>query len=145
VPEEAHMNVPRRHAVKHDLHALDVTSARWPKHDLASGFKLNDPFFLEEVAMAATYPVGRRHKRLSLRLIEKTLAKIRMRDLDRGQVKRVGCRCIFGLDRRMGIADMAKRQQPWWWRSEALGQVAVTLFAAVVAAYLARLLMLYFP
>ena len=47
----------------------------------------------------------------------------------------------------MGIGDghMAKRQQPWWWRSEALGQVAVTLFAAVVAAYLARLLMLYFP
>jgi hypothetical protein len=41
---------------------------------------------------------------------------------------------------------MAKRQQPpWWWRSEALGQVAVTLFAAVVATYLARLLMLYFP
>jgi hypothetical protein len=32
-----------------------------------------------------------------------------------------------------------------WWRSEALGQVAVTLFAAVVATYLARLLMLYFP
>jgi hypothetical protein len=51
---------------------------------------------------------------------------------------------IFGLDRGLEIGDMAKRQQPWWWRSEALGQVAVTLFAAV-AAYLARLLMLYFP
>jgi hypothetical protein len=38
-----------------------------------------------------------------------------------------------------------QRQQPWWWRSEALGQVALTLFAAVVATYLARLLMLYFP
>jgi hypothetical protein len=40
---------------------------------------------------------------------------------------------------------MAKRQQPWWWRSEALGQVAGALFAALVAAYLARLLMLYLP
>jgi hypothetical protein len=38
---------------------------------------------------------------------------------------------------------MAKRQQPWWWRSEALGQVAVMLLAAVVAVYLARLLMSY--
>jgi hypothetical protein len=39
---------------------------------------------------------------------------------------------------------MAKRQRPpWWWRSEALGQVAVMLLAAVVAVYLARLLMSY--
>jgi hypothetical protein len=52
---------------------------------------------------------------------------------------------IFGLDRGMGIGDMAKRQQPWWWRSEALGHMAGALFAAVVAVYLARLLMLYFP
>jgi fructose-specific phosphotransferase system IIC component len=52
---------------------------------------------------------------------------------------------IFGLEKGMGWSQMAKRQQPWWWRSEALGQVAVTLFAAVAAAYLARLLMLYLP
>jgi hypothetical protein len=39
---------------------------------------------------------------------------------------------------------MAQRHQPpWWWRSEVLGQVAMALFAAVVAAYLARLLMSY--
>jgi hypothetical protein len=39
---------------------------------------------------------------------------------------------------------MAKRhQRPWWWRTEVLGQVAVTLFAEVVATYLARLLMTY--
>jgi hypothetical protein len=43
------------------------------------------------------------------------------------------------------LGGMAKRQQPWWWRSEALGQVAVALFAAVVAAHLARLPILYFP
>jgi hypothetical protein len=40
--------------MKHDLHALDVTSARWPEHDLASGFELNDPFLLDEVALSAT-------------------------------------------------------------------------------------------
>jgi hypothetical protein len=38
-----------------------------------------------------------------------------------------------------------RRQPPWWWRGEALEQVAVTLFAAVIATYLTRLLMLYFP
>jgi hypothetical protein len=39
---------------------------------------------------------------------------------------------------------MAQRQQlPWWRRSEVLGQVAVMLLAAVVATYLARLLMSY--
>jgi hypothetical protein len=39
---------------------------------------------------------------------------------------------------------MAQRHQPpWWWRTEVLGQVAVTLFAAVVATYVARLLMTY--
>jgi len=39
---------------------------------------------------------------------------------------------------------MAQRQQPpWWWRSEVLGQMAAMLFAIVVAAYLARLLMPY--
>src|SRR4029079_19592054 len=79
------MNVLRRHAVEHDLHALCVASARWPKHALASGFELNDPFLLDEEARAASSPVGRGHKRLSLGLIEKTLAKIRMRDLDQGQ------------------------------------------------------------
>jgi hypothetical protein len=36
-----------------------------------------------------------------------------------------------------------RRQQPWWLRTEALGQVAMTLFVAVVAVYLARLLMTY--
>jgi hypothetical protein len=30
---------------------------------------------------------------------------------------------------------------PWWWRSEVLRRMAVTLLAAVVATYLARLLM----
>jgi hypothetical protein len=39
---------------------------------------------------------------------------------------------------------MAKRrQQPWWWRTEVLGQMAGMLFAMVVATYLARLLMPY--
>jgi hypothetical protein len=39
---------------------------------------------------------------------------------------------------------MAQRYQPpWWWRTEVLGQVAMTLFAAVVSVYLARLLMTY--
>jgi hypothetical protein len=39
---------------------------------------------------------------------------------------------------------VAQRQlPPWWWRSEALGQVAMTLLAAVVATYLARLLTTY--
>ena len=43
-------------------------------------------------------------------------------------------------------AQMAQRQQPpWWWRSEMLGQVAMALLAAVVATYLARVLILYFP
>src|SRR6185312_1750719 len=81
-PKKAHMNVLRRHAVEHDLHALCVASARWPKHDLASGFELNDPFLLDEVALAATQPVGGRHERLALGLIEKTLAEVRMRNLD---------------------------------------------------------------
>jgi hypothetical protein len=41
-------------------------------------------------------------------------------------------------------AQMARRPQPpWWWRSEALGQLAVMLLAAVVAVYLTRLLMSY--
>jgi hypothetical protein len=41
---------------------------------------------------------------------------------------------------------MAQRHKPpWWWRSDLLGRMAVTLFAAVAATYLARLLMLYFP
>jgi hypothetical protein len=42
-------------------------------------------------------------------------------------------------------AQMARRPQqpPWWWRTEVLGQVAMTLFAAVVSVYLARLLMTY--
>jgi hypothetical protein len=41
---------------------------------------------------------------------------------------------------------MAQRQQPpWWWRSEALGRMAVALFAAVVGTYLARVLILYIP
>jgi hypothetical protein len=45
-----------------------------------------------------------------------------------------------------GGAQMAQRQlPPWWWRSEVLGQVAVMLLAAVVATYLARVLILYFP
>jgi hypothetical protein len=40
---------------------------------------------------------------------------------------------------------MAQRHQPpSWWRSEVLGWMAVTLFAAVVVTYLTRLLMLYF-
>src|SRR5262249_23254981 len=81
-PEKAHVNILRRHAMKHDLHALYVTSARWPKHDLASGLKRNDPFLLDKIAAAATQPVGGRHKRLSLGFIEKILAEIRMRDLD---------------------------------------------------------------
>jgi hypothetical protein len=39
---------------------------------------------------------------------------------------------------------MAQRQlPPWWWRSDVLGQVAMTLLAAVVATDLARLLMTY--
>jgi hypothetical protein len=37
---------------------------------------------------------------------------------------------------------MAQRQ-PWWWRSEVLGQVAMALFTMVVTIYLARLLMKY--
>jgi hypothetical protein len=36
-----------------------------------------------------------------------------------------------------------RRQPPWWWRTEVLAQMAVMLFAAVVATYLARLLMPY--
>jgi hypothetical protein len=39
---------------------------------------------------------------------------------------------------------MAQRYQPpWWWQTEVLGRVAMTLFAMVVATYLARLLMSY--
>jgi hypothetical protein len=36
-----------------------------------------------------------------------------------------------------------QRRPPWWWRSEVLGQMAGMLLAAVVAVYLARLLMAY--
>jgi hypothetical protein len=45
----------------------------------------------------------------------------------------------------LAMVIMANRRQLWWWRSKASGQVAVTPFAAVMAGYLARLLMLYFP
>jgi hypothetical protein len=39
---------------------------------------------------------------------------------------------------------MAQRPQPpWWWRSEVLGRLAMTLLAAVAAVYLARLLTPY--
>src|SRR5215468_1580102 len=71
--------------MKHDLHALYVASAGWPKHDLASGLKRNDPFLLDEVAATATQPVGGRHERLALGLVEETFAEVRMRDLDQSQ------------------------------------------------------------
>ena len=45
------------------------------------------------------------------------------------------------LTRGKGGRLMTQRPQPpWWWRSEVLGKVAMTLLAAVIAAYLARLL-----
>jgi hypothetical protein len=36
-----------------------------------------------------------------------------------------------------------RRQPPWWWQSEVLGKVAMTLLAAVAMAYLMRLLTPY--
>jgi hypothetical protein len=34
-------------------------------------------------------------------------------------------------------------QPPWWWRSEVLGRLAMTLLAAVTVVYLMRLLTPY--
>jgi hypothetical protein len=36
---------------------------------------------------------------------------------------------------------MPERRRPWWWRSEVLAQIALTLLAALAAGYLARLLL----
>ena len=68
--------------MKHDLHALNITSACRPEHNVASGFERNDPLLLDEVAAAADEPVGGRHERQPLGLVEEAFAEVRVRDLD---------------------------------------------------------------
>jgi hypothetical protein len=62
-----------------------------------------------------------------------------------GKVMRELAAHFLTLAEKEGAAVPLMVGPPWWWRSEVSGRMAVTLFAAVAATYLARLPILYLP